>query len=99
MVNWLIDTFGWMYWTLPSAIFVIAVFGSVIYLSILGTRSPNVDRKGFLPIETGRGDRLFIGILSTIAIFLIWLGLFGESMLIVTTIIAVIWFFVEVKWG
>ena len=99
MVNWLVDTFGWMYWTVPSAIFVIAIFSSITYLSVLSKYSPNVDRKGFLPIETGRGDRLFIGILSTIAIFLIWLGLFGENMLVVTTIIAVIWFFIEFKWG
>jgi len=99
VIAWLIDTFGWMYWTWPSAIFIIAIFSSITYLIILGVHSPNVDRKGFLPIETGRGDRLFIGILSTIAIFLIWLGLFGQSMLVVTTTIAAIWFFVEVKWG
>ncbi|MCK5759190.1 MAG: hypothetical protein KAH14_08855 [Clostridiales bacterium] len=99
MINWFSDTFGWMYWTWPSAIFIIAIFSSIISLSVLGHYSPNIDRKGFLPIETGRGDRLFIGILSTIALFLIWLGFFGENVLIVPTIIAVIWFFVEFKWG
>lgn len=99
MIAWFIDIFGWMYWTWPSAIFIFAIFGSITSLSVLSKYSPNVDRKGFLPIETGRGDRLFIGILSTIALFLIWLGLFGENMLIVTTVIAVIWFFVEFKWG
>ncbi|MCD6396332.1 MAG: hypothetical protein J7L71_02215 [Spirochaetaceae bacterium] len=99
MVTWLIDTFGWMYWTWPSAIFIIAIFTSVTYLSVLGVHSPNVDRKGFFPIETGRGDRLFIGILSSIAIFLIWLGLFGQNILIIPALITVIWFFIEFKWG
>lgn len=99
MINWLVDTFGWMYWTWPSALFIFGIFGSITFLSILSKYKPNVDRKGFFPMETGRGDRLFIGILSTIGIFLIWLGIFGDNMLIITTIIAGIWFFVEFKWG
>ncbi|WP_407944173.1 DUF2160 domain-containing protein [Marispirochaeta aestuarii] len=99
MINWLIDTFGWMYWTWQSTLFFIAIFGAITLLGVLNIYFPNIDRKGFLPIETGRGDRLFIGILSTIAIFLIWLGLFGESLLLLAVIIAAIWFFIEFKWG
>lgn len=99
MIDWLIWTFGWMYWTWQSGLFFIAVFSSIAFLGVLNKYSPNVDRKGFLPIETGRGDRLFIGILSTIAIFLLWLGIFGESLLWLTVLIAAIWFFIEFKWG
>jgi predicted small integral membrane protein len=54
---------------------------------------------GFLPIETGRGDRLFIGVLSNIVFFLLWLGFVGDNFLIVATIIVVIWFFIVNKWG
>ncbi len=99
MIDWLIQTFGWMYWTWQSGLFFLAIFGAITLLAVLNKFSPNVDRKGFFPIETGRGDRLFIGILSTIAIFLIWLGLFGETMLWITAILAAIWFFIEFKWG
>ncbi|HKK65891.1 MAG TPA: DUF2160 family membrane protein [Clostridia bacterium] len=99
MIDWLIQTFGWMYWTWQSGLFFLAIFGSITFLAVLNRYSPNVDRKGFLPIETGRGDRLFIGILSTIAILLIWLGIFGENMLLGAVIVAAIWFFVEFKWG
>lgn len=99
MMNWIVDTFGWMFWTWPSALFFIAIFGSIAFLGILNNFKPNVDRKGFLPIVTGRGDRLFIGILSILGIFLIWLGLFGENLLGLTAIIAAIWFFIEFKWG
>lgn len=99
MINWLIETFGWMYWTWQSALFFIAIFGAITLLGVLNIYFPNMDRKGFFPIETGRGDRLFIGILSIIAIFLIWLGLFEESLLLLAVIIAAIWFFIEFKWG
>jgi len=34
-----------------------------------------VERKGFLPISTTRGDRLFIGLLTAAYINLIWAGL------------------------
>jgi len=99
MIDWLIQTFGWMYWTWQSGLFFTGIFGAITFLGVLNSYSPNVDRKGFLPIETGRGDRLFIGILSTMAIFFLWLGLFGETMLWITAIIGAIWFFIEFKWG
>lgn len=99
MIDWLIQTFGWMYWTWQSGLFFFVIFASITFLGVLNKYSPNVDRKGFFPIETGRGDRLFIGILSTIAIFLLWLGFFGENLLWITVIIAAIWFFIEFKWG
>lgn len=99
MINWLVQTFGWMYWTLPSALFMVGVFGSIIFLSILGVHRPNVDRKGFLPIETGRGDRLFIAVYSSIVFFLFWLGIFGDNFLVVAAIILVLWFFSVFKWG
>jgi len=100
MINWLIQTFGWMYWTIPSALFFIGIFGAIAILGIVDRKvSPNVDRKGFLPIETGRGDRLFIGILSIIAIFLIWMAIFGNNLLWIAVIIAASWFVIEFKWG
>ena len=54
----------WMVWTLPVAVF----FGCVALLLAGMTwwelKSPTVERKGFLPIATTRGDRLFIGLLA-----------------------------------
>ncbi len=99
MIQWLIQTFGWMYWTWPTALFFLAIFGSIALLGGIHRFSPNIDRKGFFPVETGRGDRLFIGILSTIAIFLIWLLLFGQNYLLIAALIAALWFFAEFKWG
>lgn len=50
-------------------------------------------------METGRGDRLFIGIYSTFLIFLVSFALFEGAFLIGTAVISLVWFVVEFKWG
>ena len=68
----------WMVWTLPVAVF----FGCVALLLAGMTwwelKSPTVERKGFLPIATTRGDRLFIGLLIAAYINLIFIGIAGR---------------------
>ena len=56
--------FDWMAWTLPVAVFFISIVLMLAGMTIWEIRSPTVMRKGFLPIATTRGDRLFIGLLS-----------------------------------
>jgi predicted small integral membrane protein len=43
-------------------------------------KSPTTLRKGFLPLETTRGDRLFIGLLSAAYVNLAFIGLSGKLM-------------------
>ena len=70
--------FDWMVWTPPVAVF----FGCIVLMLAGMTgweiRSPTRLRKGFLPIATTRGDRLFIGLLSAAYINLAWVGLAGQ---------------------
>jgi len=56
--------FGWMAWTLPVAVFFTCIVLMLVGMTVWEIKSPTVLRKGFLPIETTRGDRLFIGLLS-----------------------------------
>jgi predicted small integral membrane protein len=56
--------FDWMAWTLPVAVFFICIALMLIGMTLWEVRSPTVLRKGWLPIATTRGDRLFIGLLS-----------------------------------
>jgi len=72
--------FEWMAWTLPVAIFFISVVVMLIGLTIWQIKSPTVMRKGFLPIATTRGDRVFIGLLGAAYINLIFVGLSGKFM-------------------
>lgn len=65
----------WIAWTLPTQIlFAILAVGFVI-LAILDMKHKSIPRKGFLPIPTTRGDRVFIGLMALIIISFIWLAL------------------------
>ena len=98
-MDWLANTFGWMYWTGPSAVFFLSIFGGIALIGVFESIKPNPERKGFWPIPTRRGDRLFIGIISMIAFFLLWLGFVGEILLPLAALISAIWFVVQFRWG
>ena len=67
--------FAWMAWTLPVAVFFICIALMLAGMTVWEIRSPTVMRKGFLPIATTRGDRLFIGLLSAAYVNLAFLAL------------------------
>ena len=56
--------FDWMVWTTPVAVFFSCIALALVGMTVWEIKSPTVKRKGFLPIATTRGDRLFIGLLS-----------------------------------
>ena len=56
--------FEWMAWTLPVAVFFVCIALMLAVMTVLELKSPTTLRKGFLPIATTRGDRLFIGLLA-----------------------------------
>jgi predicted small integral membrane protein len=70
---------SWMAWTTPVAIFFTCIALMLAGMTVWEIRSPSVQRKGWLPMETTRGDRLFVGLLLAAYVNLIWLGL-GEKM-------------------
>ena len=80
--------FAWMAWTLPVAIFFACIVLMLIGMTWWEIKSPTVMRKGFLPIATTRGDRLFIGLLGAAYLNLLfvavsekmvgWFGLASE---------------------
>ena len=80
--------FDWMAWTLPVAVFFISIVLMLAGMTVWELRSPTVLRKGWLPIATTRGDRLFIGLLAAaylnlafVAVserMIVWFGLESE---------------------
>jgi predicted small integral membrane protein len=72
--------FEWMVWTLPVAVFFSCIVLMLIGMTIWEIKSPTVMRKGFLPIATTRGDRLFIGLLTAGYINVIFVGLAAQLM-------------------
>ena len=70
---------SWMAWTTPVAIFFTCIALMLVGMTVWEVRSPSEMRKGWLPMETTRGDRLFVGLLLAAYVNLVWLGL-GEKM-------------------
>lgn len=89
---------AWMNWTLPTAIFFASIASILLVMTVFEVVSPCVERKGFLPIATTRGDRLFIGLLSAAYIHLLFLGL-TEASLFIALGISVAWLAVLLRWG
>ncbi len=56
--------FEWMAWTLPVAVFFTCIVLMLAGMTLWEIKRPTFERKGFLPLITTRGDRLFIGLLS-----------------------------------
>lgn len=88
----------WMVWTTPTTVFFSAIAAMLTGMTAWEVISPTIERKGFLPISTTRGDRFFIGLLSAAYIHLavvgftplsIWLAL-GTS---------VLWLLILIRWG
>ena len=70
--------FDWMVWTTPVAVFFTCIALTLVGMTVWEIKAPNIKRKGFLPIATTRGDRLFIGLLSAAYINLAFVGLAGK---------------------
>jgi predicted small integral membrane protein len=70
--------FEWMAWTVPVAIFFTCIAIMLVVMTLWEIKSPTTLRRGFLPIATTRGDRLFIGLLTAAYINLAFVGLGGR---------------------
>lgn len=66
---------GWMAWTPLTAVFFIVIAVMLVCMTIWQVVSPSIERQGFLPIPTTRGDRLFIGLLGSAYLYIGWIGL------------------------
>lgn len=91
-------TLEWMAWTLPTATFFIVIACLLVSMTIWQIKAPSIERKGFLPIATTPGDRLFIGLLGSAYIHLAWLGLTALTIWI-AFVISIIWMIILMRWG
>jgi len=92
------NAFSWMAWTLEVAVFFICVVLMLIGMTIWQLRLPSIERKGFLPISTTRGDRLFIGLLSAAYVNLAWAGLTDLTQW-VAALLGFVVLLVMMRWG
>ncbi len=92
------NAFSWMAWTTEVAVFFIAVVLMLVGMTIWQLRSPSIERKGWLPIPTTRGDRLFIGLLSAAYVNLAWAGLTDATQWIAAAIGFIV-LLIMMRWG
>src|SRR5260370_11555433 len=73
------ESIAWMAWTLPTAIFFVLLAMTLAVMTWLAVAYPEAERVGILRIPTTRGDRLFISLIMTAVIHLLWIGLVGTD--------------------
>ena len=75
----------WMAWTWQTAGFFIFIAICITTMIIWEKKDPGGNpRKGILTLNTTRGDRLFVSLLSAAFIHLAWLGLTDFNLWIAT---------------
>ena len=73
------ESIAWMAWTLPTAIFFVALACTLLVMTWLGAVYPEAERVGVLRIPTTRGDRLFISLVLAAVIHLLWIAFVGTD--------------------
>src|SRR4030088_1234300 len=73
------ENIAWMAWTLPTAIFFVLLSTTLAVMTWLAVAYPEAERVGILRIPTTLGDRLFISLILTAVIHLLWIGLVGTD--------------------
>jgi len=76
------ESIAWMAWTLPTAIFFVLLASTLAVMTYLAAVYPEAERVGILRIPTTRGDRLFISLIMTAVIHLLWIGLVGTDTIV-----------------
>jgi len=92
--------FEWMAWTTPVAVFFCCIVLMLAGMTVWELKSPTVERKGWLPITTTRGDRLFIGLLTAawvnlafVAVsekMIVWFGLEAEPSIWISFVVSML---------
>ncbi len=89
---------NWMAWTGPTGTFFVVIALILIAMTVWQVLAPSPERRGFLPIPTTPGDRLFVGLLGAAYIHLAWLGLTDLSIWFALGI-SIVWLGIVMRWG
>jgi predicted small integral membrane protein len=82
---------GWMAWTWATAGFFVAIALMLIVMTLLAIYRPETPRRGILRFPTTRGDRLFVSLIGTAFIFILWIRITGGDNLWYPVVIAVLY--------
>ena len=89
---------SWMAWTPVTAGFFAGIALILCLMTFFELKSPSVERKGFLPLATSRGDRLFIILLSSAYVHLGFLA-FSDANLLYASGASALLALIIFRWG
>jgi predicted small integral membrane protein len=91
--------FAWMHWTVPTAVGVLLLVSIIVAVNVVDRYRPGYARKGFMPMATTRGDRVFLSILGSVLIFLLWMMWFPETNTALGFLVVIPYSIVMMQWG
>ena len=89
---------NWMAWTLPTALFFGAIGLLLVVMTLIELKWPTSVQRGWLPMATTRGDRIFISLLLAAALHVAWLSLFTSPPYL-ASVAAVVSAALVLRWG
>ena len=87
-----------MAWTLPTAVFFAGIGTLLLAMTLWELKAPTTLRRGWLPMATTRGDRVFISLLAAAFTHLLALGLDGVP-IVLASAVATLLAIVLMRWG
>ena len=70
---------AWMAWTWQTSLLFAFLALTLAVMTVLAVRRPETPRFGVLNVPTTRGDRLFVSLILTAVIHLLWIGFVGTD--------------------
>jgi predicted small integral membrane protein len=88
----------WMAWTRGTLVFVAGIFAFLASITALAIAYPSAPRKGFLPMATARGDRIYISLLGTGLVMVLYVAA-TDLPLPFGLLVAAGWIVTALRWG
>ena len=90
---------SWMAWTPTTALFFGAIAAIIAVYTIWAILSPSSPRRGVLPMETTRGDRLFVGLLGSAFLNLFWAAAAQSASQWGAVVLSLLFMLFIARWG
>ncbi len=81
----------WMAWTWQTAIFFSLIAAVLTIMTLLAIYRPETPRRGILRFPTTRGDRLFVSLIGSAFIFILWIRISGGDNMYYPVAVAILY--------
>ena len=82
---------GWMAWTWQTAVFFAAIVLALAVMTLLAVYRPETPRRGILRFPTTRGDRLFVSLIGSAFICILWIRFTGGDSMVYPIVGAILY--------